>query len=389
MAKKTNYQIEKSDWISSFTLIGKPKISDYTFDIDAQSNSSSYVYNRMRLNVDCGTTCGTVQCEMMGGYFEEQPSKIYVHGKNEDGTDNFDKKVTVDWEDRLDEDVLSQIGDRSFLVVGLKRTTKGKRFDQKFLSPYDAIAYIKDNLNDEMTIRVSGRLSYSMYQGNVQVRKNVTSITLYDKTDPSEYTAKFTQTMLLDKNSIDPNAIDTTNNIAHLDVRILDYLKEFNGKEVKGQFPFAKQVELPFKDMNAFKAMCQVGLKVKKNITQATFDGLLIEGGAVVKATWDDVPPNIRVLVDAGWYTREQAMALCSASSGRELRFSITNISVDRQENGDLMIATPRIYPDRYTEEDLVLPCMMDEDEVSEENIATNDAVSSASAVDTSWLNNI
>ena len=385
MAKRVEKKIERTDWYSSFTLIGKPKITEYTFSIDEKSNSSSYVYNRMRLNVDCGATCGTVQCEMMGGYFEDQPFKIKVHGKNEDGTDNYDKKVNVDWEDRLDEEVLADVGDRAFLTIGLKRTTKGRRFDQKFLSPYDAIAYIKDNLTDDMTVCIRGRLNYSLYQDKVQVKKTVTSMTLYDKDDPSEYTAKFTQSVLLDKNSVDQKNIDTENNIAYLDVRILDYLKEYNGKEVLGQFPFAKQFEMPFNDMNAFKAMCLAGVKVKKNITQATFDGLLIEGGAVIKATWDDVPQDIRVLVDAGWYTREQAMAMCSASAGRELRFSIVKLSCDRQENGELMTVIPRIIPDRYTEDDLVLPCMMDEDV----EVEANETAQSTSALDTSWLSTI
>ena len=40
--------IEKENWVSSFNLIGTPKISeDYTFKIDQNSQSSNWIYNSM------------------------------------------------------------------------------------------------------------------------------------------------------------------------------------------------------------------------------------------------------------------------------------------------------------------------------------------------------
>ena len=69
--------IKKTDWQSSFNLIGRPVVNDYTFKIDEKSEKSNWVYNAMNLGVDCGEKHGTVYAEMMGGYSEENENRIY------------------------------------------------------------------------------------------------------------------------------------------------------------------------------------------------------------------------------------------------------------------------------------------------------------------------
>ena len=105
--------IKKSDWVSNFTLIGKPVINDYTYKIDEKSEKSKWVYNALNLGVDCGEKHGTVYAEMMGGYSEENENRIYAHGKKDDGSDDFDQQITVDWNDRFKDEVLEDIGDLS------------------------------------------------------------------------------------------------------------------------------------------------------------------------------------------------------------------------------------------------------------------------------------
>ena len=179
--------IKKSDWTSSFTLIGKPVINDYTFKLNERSEKSNWVYNAMNLGVDCGENFGTVYCECMGGYSEENENRIYAHGKNDNGTDNYDKQIIVPWEDRFKDEVLEEIGDMSFITVGLERTNKRDVFEKKFLSAYDAIAYVNERLTSDMTVYVRGNLKYSIYNDTVQVRKNITSIKLCIDNKTKEY----------------------------------------------------------------------------------------------------------------------------------------------------------------------------------------------------------
>ena len=139
--------ITKKDWVSNFNLIGRPKINEnYTFKIDERSTKSNWVYSSMNLGVDCGERFGVIYSELMGGYSEDNENRIYAHGKKDDGTDDFENQTIVAWEDRFNEDILEDIGDLSFITVGLEKTDKDKTFYEKFLSAYDAVAYIKSEL---------------------------------------------------------------------------------------------------------------------------------------------------------------------------------------------------------------------------------------------------
>ena len=347
--------IAKKDWQSSFTLIGKPIINDFTFKIDEKSANSNWVYNALNLGVDCSDKFGTVYAELMGGYSEENENKIFAHGKKDDKSDDFEKQIIVDWEDRFNDEVLEEIGDLSFLVVGLEKTNEGKTFYKKFLSAYDAIAYIKDHLTEDTVVNVKGNLKYSTYNDNVQVRKNITSIVLSKVDDPANYKATFTQSILIDKDSASLKNIDKDKGVLFVDARVLDYVKEVNGVEVKGQYPYNKQFEfaMDFSNEAACKKIMEKLFKVKKGITQITFEGEFIEGGAVVTATLDDLPDDIRDLVDMGIYTVEEACAKCTANGNRERRMVLQKPQIKLV--GEDKVPVIQKFDERYKEEDLVL----------------------------------
>ena len=378
--------IVKSDWVSNFSLIGVPKINDFTFKIDEKSERSSWIYNALNLGIDCGEMHGTVYCELMGGYSEDNPNAIYAHGKKDDGSDDFSSQIQVDWDDRFNEEILEEIGDLSFITVGLEKTNKDKTYYKKFLSAYDAIAYIKKYLTENMVVNIKGNLKYSMYQDNVQVRKNITSIVLSKVDDASKYAARFTQTILIDKDSASLKNVDKNKGVMYVEARVLDYVKEFNGVEVRGQFPYNTQFEfeMDFNNEDQCKKIMEKVFKVKKNITQITFEGDLIEGGAVVTATWDDVPEAIKDLVDCGVFSKEEALARCSSNGNREQRMVLRKPFVKLV--GEDKTPVLQKFEDRFKEDDLVLDCFNKENEKEEE---AEEEESSGSGNDMSWLEDL
>ena len=378
--------IVKSDWVSNFSLIGVPKINDFTFKIDEKSERSSWIYNALNLGIDCGEKHGTVYCELMGGYSEDNPNAIYAHGKKDDGSDDFSSQIQVDWDDRFNEEILEEIGDLSFITVGLEKTNKDKTYYKKFLSAYDAIAYIKKYLTENMVVNIKGNLKYSMYQDNVQVRKNITSIVLSKVDDASKYAARFTQTILIDKDSASLKNVDKNKGVMYVEARVLDYVKEFNGVEVRGQFPYNTQFEfeMDFNNEDQCKKIMEKVFKVKKNITQITFEGDLIEGGAVVTATWDDVPEAIKDLVDCGVFSKEEALARCSSNGNREQRMVLRKPFVKLV--GEDKTPVLQKFEDRFKEDDLVLDCFNKENEKEEE---AEEEESSGSGNDMSWLEDL
>lgn len=388
--KKT---IKKQDWVSNFTLIGKPKISeDYTFKIDEKSTNSNWVYNSMNLGVDCGERYGVIYAEMMSGYSEENENKVFAHGKKEDGSDDFDSQIIVDWEDRFNDDVLETIGDLSFITVGLEKTDKGSTFYKKFLSAYDAIAYIKEHLTEDMVVNVKGNIKYSTYNDNTQVRKNINSIVLSKVDDAANYKATFTQTILVDKDSASLKAdnIDKDKGVMYVNARVLDYVKEVNGIEVKGQYPYPKRFEfaMDFANEAACKKIMEKLFKVKKDVTQITFEGEFVEGGAVVTATWDDLPDDIKEFVEMGIFTEEEALAKCTANGNRERRMVLKKPQIKLVDDDK----TPVIqkFEQRFTEDDLTLDYLYDnKNNKSDDDEPPFDADEAGVDNSMDWLNNL
>lgn len=387
--------IKREDWASSFYLVGTPIINDeYTYKINERSNKSNWVYNSLNLEVDCGERHGTVYCELMGGYSEDNANKIFAHGKKDNNSDDFSKQIIVDWEDRFNDDVLEEIGDMSFITVGLERTNKRDVFKKKFLSAYDAIAYVNEHLTNDMVVYVRGNLKYSIYNDTVQVKKNITSIELSinNKTKeyvtPDKYTARFTQSVLLDKDSASLRDIDKDKGVMYVNARVLDYAKEINGIEVKGQYPYAKQFEfeMDFSNEAACKKIMDKLFKVKKGITQLTMEGEFIEGGAVVTATWDDVPDDIKDLVEMGIYDKEEALVKCTANGNKERRMVLKRPQI-RLVGEDKVPVISR-FEERYTEEDLTLDYLYDFNEVKDDEVPF-DTDDSGSDDSMDWLNNL
>ena len=381
--------ITKKDWQSSFTLIGKPVIGDYTYKINERSEKSNWIYNALNLGIDCGESAGIIYAEMLGGYSENGENKIYAHGKKEDGSDDFESQIVVDWDDRFNDSVLEEIGDLSFVTVGLEKTSEGKTFYKKFLSEYDAIAYVKEHLKEDMVVNAKGRLSYSTYNDNVQVRKNITSIVLSKVDDPANFKATFTQSILIDKDSVSLKNIDKNKGVMFVDARVLDYVKEVNGVEVKGQYPFNKtfEFEMDFEKEEQCKKIVNKLFKVKKGITQISFEGKFIESGAVIQATIDDIPDDIKELIDMGVYTEEEALASCTANGSKERRMVLIRPQI--RLVGEDKKPVIQKFEERYTEEDLILDYVFNNNTNDDEVPFDADNTDSDDAGELDWLSNL
>lgn len=374
MAKREKKTLEKKNWTNTFMLIGEAKVNDYTYKLDEKSEKSDWVYNSLNLGVYCGETCGTVYAELMGGYGAERDNVVYVHGKKDDGTDDFENRFTIDWDDRFDENILESIGDFCFMTVGLEKDKREKVFYKKFLTTYDMIAYINENLEDGMVVNVRGNLKYATYNDEIQVKKEINSVVLSKVEDKEKYCAKFTQTMLLTKDSV--GRPDKEKGIIPIYAKVLDYIKEYKGKLVRCNIPYNKtfEYEIDLADKELVQRVVEKVFKVQKGVTEVTFEGDLIEGGATVMATEEDLPDEVKELIDIGVYTLDEALVRCTASSGRAKRMVIRRPQI-KMVTGKDDSKTPKIQKveRKYEEEDLILDFMLANDDDEENDVAPFD----------------
>lgn len=375
MAKqKEKKPLDKKGWVQTFELIGKACIKDYTFKIDEHSKKSDWIYNSINLNVDCGDKYGKVGCELMGGYGAGRNNVIYVHGKDEDGGDDFENRYQIDFDDRFDEDILKDIGELCFIKIGIEKDTKGEVVINKFLHAYDVIKYLSETLQDGTQIKVRGQLKYTVYDKHVQVRKEINSIYLPREKELNTYEAAFTQSMLLDKYSI--GKADKDKCVFPVTAYILEKFKEYNGNDLTdggavkgGKFvPLRKTFEYAY-DPEDEKSIERVGklFKVKKNVTLITCQGVFVEGGAVIQTTEDDLPDDIKELVEMGAYTLEEALALCTENASKERRMLLTRPVIKLVGEDGSKIPQIQKFDSMYSEDDLVLDYLIEADEDKDE----------------------
>jgi len=389
MAKQEDKkQLKKGQ--SSFQLIGEAKITDFTFKMNETSQKSDWVWNQLNLGVDCGGG-NVIYADLMGGYGSERDNVLYVHGKKENDNgklvDDYTNQFTIAWEDRFDEDILETIGEQCFFTVGLEKDNKGKTFAKKFLSAYDAIEYIEEHLESGMVINVKGSFKYSTYNDSVQTKKEIKSIFLSKVDDLSKYKATFTQTILLDKNSV--GKLDKEKAIYPIYARVIDYVKEYNGKEVKQNITFNKTFELEvdkIKPENTKKFIDKV-LKVKKDITEVTIEGDIVEGQSLVNITEADIPDDIMELIEMGAYTMEDAINKLAVGGSKEKKMVIRRPSIKMVGEEDNKKPVILKTEGQYKEEDLFFDFMIEneesDDDSSEDNVGSD---TSGDEEDTSWM---
>lgn len=342
---------------ASFSLIGRVKVTDKTFNLD-NTYDSGWTDNSMYVGVDCGNG-NVIYAEMRSGFFPDKDNMIRAYSKDERDDSGNSKSVEIAWEDRLDESLYDSISDSSFLTVGIEKDVKEKTVYKKFLTAYDAVEYLNEHLEDGMIVNVKGNLGYSEYEESVSTKKEITSIVLSKVENEEDFKAIFSQTILIDSKAIGKK--NEEKNTIELSAYVVDYVgkPKINGEkiEVRQNVSFPKMFEVAINDNPEITAkMLQKFFKAKKGkITEVTVTGNLVEGGATVAITEDDIPDDIKELIDMGLYSAEEAERKIAVGNNgnRERRMIILKpdiVYVGKDENRKPTVA----FEDaKYDEDDL------------------------------------
>lgn len=341
---------------AAFNLIGRVKVTDKTFNLD-NSYDSGWTDNSMYVGVDCGNG-NTVYAEMRSGFFPDKDNVIRAYSKDEKDDAGKSKSVEIAWEDRLDESLYDSISDSSFLTVGVEKDVKGKTVYKKFLTAYDAVEYLNEHLEDGMIVNVKGTIGYSEYKGNVSTKKEITSIVLSKIDDEADFKATFSQTILVDSKSIGKKNDDK--GTMELTAYVVDYVgkPKIDGEkiEVKKNVTYPKTFEVAINENPEITAkMLQRFFKPKKGkITEITVTGNLVEGGSTVNITEDDIPDDIKELIEMGLYSEEEAEKKIAVGNGnRERRMIIVKPDITYVGTGDDRKPTVAFEDGKYDEDDL------------------------------------
>lgn len=342
---------------ASFNLIGRVKVTDKTFNLD-NSYDSGWTDNSMYVGVDCGGG-NVVYAEMRSGFFPDKDNVIRAYSKDEKDDAGKSKSVEIAWEDRLDESLYDSISESSFLTVGVEKDVKEKTVYKKFLTAYDAVDYLNEHLEDGMIVNVKGTLGYSEYEENVSIKKDITSIVLSKVEDEKDFKATFSQTILVDSKSIGRK--NEEKNTIELAAYVVDYVgkPKIDGEkiEVKKNVTFPKLFEVAINENPEITAkMLQKFFKPKKGkVTEITVIGNLVEGGSTVAITEDDIPDDIKELIEMGLYSAEEAEKKIAVGNNgnREKRMIVLKPDITYVGKDENRKPTVAFEDAKYDEDDL------------------------------------
>lgn len=312
----------------------------------------------MYVGVDCGSG-NVIYAEMRSGFFPDKDNVIRAYSKDEKDDAGKSKSVEIAWEDRLDESLYDSISDSSFLTVGVEKDVKEKTVYKKFLTAYDAVDYLNEHLEDGMIVNVKGTLGYSEYEENVSTKKDITSIVLSKVEDEKDFKATFSQTILVDSKSIGKK--NEEKNTIELSAYVIDYVgkPKVDGEkiEVKQNVTFPKLFEIAINENPEITAkMLQKFFKPKKGkVAEITVTGNLVEGGSTVAITEDDIPDDIKELIEMGLYSTEEAEKKIAVGNNgnREKRMIILKPDITYVGKDENRKPTVAFEDAKYDEDDL------------------------------------
>ncbi len=370
---------------SSFNLIGRAKITQYTFDLD-KTSTSGFNYHRLNLGVDCGNG-NIVYGEMMGGFNPSKDVYLYVHGKDEDGKDEWSNRFEVAWEDRDNPTILESVGENCFIKVAIENDADGKLVTEKFLSAYDAIAYLSSNLQDNTVVSIRGDLEYSVYNKEIQMRKKITHI-YASKKEENEFEAKFTQVVLINQDSLSKKMND--NKCLEIFALVPEYINKLEGVDVKQNVLLERMFE--FDPMTLKEESRQGFLKkfftAKKGwYSEIVMEGMIQEGATVVATSIDDLDTQLQEMISYGLMSVEEAINKSAVTGTRSKRMIFTRPFVTTKLKDDVSVSTIHHNPERYKEDEVVLLSHVSskDEEVEDEapfEVATDTVVESSDVID-------
>lgn len=293
--------------IRNFSVTGKLKLTNNTFNIDKQKEGSNYVYSNANLVLDYGQ--GNVFCNLVGGHFVDKDSTIYALGiKEEDGKikTDYSKSIKVPFNKRFDEDTLKTISLESFTIFNIEKDADGKLISKKFLAKEDAVKYLQATLEDGMILNVSGDISFRVdEQGKTLFTLNIKRIYLNERENPVLH-ADFTMTVITDKDTYDTAEGIDENGMAEMNCYVAEYMKEYKGVE-KSVVPLPFKFYLDTKNNENWKKIITEYFRPQsKYLAETTIEGSIVSVGNTQSVSLDDIPEDVKQFVELGLISADE-----------------------------------------------------------------------------------
>jgi hypothetical protein len=207
-----------------------------------------------------------------------------------------------------------------------------------------------------MVVRVQGKISYSVYDGYTQAKKEITSVVLSSATE-DKFAGTFTQAILVDKDSL--SKLDKEKNTYLVSANVVEYIgsPKIDGKKVaiKASATLPRNFEVVHQDDIKTPKLLKLLFGAKKEeVWEVVVEGYITKGAATVQATFDDLPEDIQELVELGAMTEEEALTKCVGKGSKTETYIIKAPRIKRTEKDGESTSTIDSNKGKYTTNDYV-----------------------------------
>ena len=355
---------------NTFVFEGYANITDNSFIINKTNESGTWVYNSLNFGVDCGEH-GINYVSMMGGYNPNGGSYISLQRIGEDGkTLPYENNLKIDWDERLSFNIEAEenINISALIDIAIEKGSNGKTIKKIFLSPYDAISYLKETLVDKTPVVVRGHIDYRLNASGDWISSHIIDNISIKSEEFLQPKTALNLMVLVDKDTLGKPNVEEKN--VPLYVKTAFYINKMNNNTYKQTcaIPLKILFDMNTIDLNndADKQHFSYGVKhyfspSKDGFTNEVLFRCHYSGG--VKKTeikLEDLPTEIREGVAAGFINLEQVMGTMTiqGSVNRDIVFDQVmtrpkNITTD--EGVEVTIPEVIIEKEKYKDSEVVL----------------------------------
>ena len=349
--------------LRTFSLTGKLRLTNNTFNIDKQKDGSDYIYSNANLSLDCGN--GNVFCSLVGGHFTNRENIIYALGtKEENGKirTDYTNQLKIKYEDRNNLDKLKNVSLDSFVIFNIEKDADGKFISKRFLSKEDGVKYLQGVLTDGMVLNVTGDISFRVdNDGKTLFTLNIKRIYLNEKENPVLH-SNFTLAVLSSVDSYDTASTVDDNGLIDLNCYVTEYMKEYRGLE-KAVVPLPFTLSMDTHNENWKKIIHEYFRPQKKYLAETVIEGNIVSYGNLQTITLEDQSDDIKQLVELGILSMDELAKVGTNNNSLVQKMVFTRPYVSLQD-GKVVLMCDK---EKYSADDLNFENENPEPEVKEE----------------------
>lgn len=335
--------------LRTFSLTGKLRLTNNTFNIDKQKDGSNYIYSNANLSLDCGN--GNVFCSLVGGHFVSGDNFLYAVGtKEEDGKikTDYTQQLKIKYEDRNNPDKLKNVSLDSFVIFNIEKDADGKFISKRFLSKEDGVKYLQSVLTDGMVLNVSGDISFRVdTDGKTLFTLNIKRIYLNEKENPVLH-SNFTLAVLSSSDSYDTASSADDNGLIDLNCYVTEYMKEWHGVE-KSVVPLPFVLSMDTHNENWKKIIHEYFRPQQKYLAETVIEGNIMSYGNLQTVTLEDQSDDIKQLVELGILSMDELARVGTNNNSLIQKMVFTRPYVSLQ-NGKVVLMCDK---EKYSIDDL------------------------------------